>query len=496
MDSSRQAWLIADLLLAAAAIFISLRFLNSRRLMQYTGLIFLTLALLVISANYVLPALHVVAQICLVVLLVGLPVFGQARFEQLFNRDMIAAQPVSTFVHPILLGIIALVGGALLVGLSNGPGFKTAELPQGVVVSAANLKEGVTANFGSQKRINVIVRAPRSTWASLDSDDFSATVDVKDLAEGTHEAVVSVVSKITDVQIIRAKPTRVTVTLEPLIRKTVVIVARFSGKAAEELVPDDPIFEPEKVEVTGPKSLVADINQATVQISLEGQTKKIEQKYQLIALNSGGDTIEDVTFSPTEVLAKVPLVKAGKLKTVGVRIKTTGQPATGYWVTDLVATPSTVLVTATADVLDKLVAIDTDAVSVSGLNKDADASVSLVFPTGVVAADSVGKIAIKIRIGETATTKTVIPTISYDGVDASLKVASISPTSISLIVSGTTSSLLNLNGSDVILKLNLSAYKSAGTYAVTIKNDFFTLKEGINLVSFLPSAINVTLEVK
>lgn len=499
-DSTRQLYIVIDLLVSASVLFVFLRFCNTPRLFKYLGVLLLALAALVITANYILPSLHFISQAAIILLLVGLPFVAEDKLKTLFRPDSVgdtgAFSPNAPTVHPLILIVVALLGSVLLTGLSSGPGFKTAELPQGVAVSAANLPEGISANFGSQKRIQVIVRAPRSVWSTLDANDFSATIDVKGLPEGTHEASVVVSSKLNDVKILNTKPTRVTVTLEPVIRKTVVVVARFSGKANDDLVPDDPIFEPDKVEISGPKSIVSDVTQAVAQISLDGQSQKIDQKYSLVALTSGGSAIEDVSFTPAEVVAKVALVKAGKLKTVGIRVKTSGQPASGFWISEVTATPSTVLVTASADVLDKLTVVDTDAVSVTGLNKETDVSIGLAFPAGVVAADSTSKVTVKLKVSETTSTKAVTPTISYEGVDASLKVTNISPTSVAAIVSATTALLSGLTGNDVQLKLNLSAYKTAGTYAVTIPNSFFVLKEGVTLVSFLPSTINVTLEVK
>ncbi len=425
-------------------------------------------------------------------LLIGWPLVARERLASA-NQS---SQSESASAHPSLLVAMSVVGAVFLTGLSNGPGLKTAELPQGVPVNATNLAEGISANFGSQKRIQVIVRAPRTAWATLKADDFSASVDVKALAEGTHEVPVAVTSKRSEVEVVRTKPTRVTVALEPVIRKTVTVVARFSGKAADDLVPDDPVFTPDKVEVTGPKSIVSDITQAVTQISLDNQKEKIEQKFQLVALSSSGSVIEDVTFTPAEVAASVALVKAGKLKTVGIRVKTTGQPASGYWASEITTTPSTLLVTASADLLDKLNSVETDAVPLTGLSKDIEVQVGLALPSGVAAAETIGKITVRIKLAETATTRSITPTIVYEGVDAGLKVTAISPTSVNMIVSGFSNTLAGLSGSDIQLKLNLSPYKSAGTYAVTIQNTFFTLKDGVSLVSFLPSVINVTLEVK
>lgn len=498
-STSRQAFFIVDLVVSAVLIFLILRFFNFKRGLSYLLLILAAIIGLAITANFTLPALHFLSQLLLVILVVGLPLFFEEKWLALFNRGTtndFPSPPKPRYLSTFWLSLVSLVVGLLFTALSNGPGVRTAELPQGVAVSAANLKEGISANFGSQKRINVIVQAPRSVWSALKDDDFSATADVKNLAEGTHEVAITVTSKNPEVKILRTKPTKVTVTLEPVIRKTVAVVARYVGKAGNDLVPGDAVFDPDKAEVTGPKSVVEDVSQAVVEVKLDGLAQNIEQKFNLVALNSAGQKIEDVTFLPTEVTAKIPLVKAGKLKTVGIKVKTTGVPSAGYWVEQLLPTPSTVVVTGAADALDKLTFVETDAVSVSGLSADSEVQANLAFPSGIAAAESVGKVTVKIDLSETTSVKSITPTITYDGVDASLKVTTINPTSVSVVVSGTNQVLGILNGSDINLKLNLSAYKSAGTYAVTIKNENFVMKEGTALVSFLPSVINVTLELK
>ncbi|QQG50161.1 MAG: hypothetical protein HZB70_01060 [Candidatus Berkelbacteria bacterium] len=497
--TSRQAFFVVDLVISAIIIFLILRFFNFKRGLAYFLVVFGAIVGLVISANYTLPALHLLSQLILTVLIVGLPLFFEEKWLALFNRGTtndFPSAPKPRYLNTFWMALISLVVGLLFAAISNGPGVKTAELPQGVAVSATNLKEGISANFGSQKRISVIVQAPRSVWATLKDEDFSASADVKNLEEGTHEVAIMVTSKKSDVKIVRTKPTKVTVTLEPVIRKTVAVVARYVGKAGNDLVPGDPVFDPDKAEITGPKSVVEDVSQAVVEVKLDGLAQNIDQKFRLVALNSSGQVIEDVTFLPVEVAAKVPLVKAGKLKTVGIKVKTTGAPTAGYWVEQLLPTPSTVVVTGSADALDKLTFIETDAVSVSGLSADSEVQITLAFPSGIAAAEPINKVTVKIDLSETNSVKTIAPTITYDGVDASLKVTTINPTSVSVVVSGTNQVLNALNGGDINLKLNLSAYKSAGTYAVTIKNENFVMKEGTALVSFLPSVINVTLELK
>ncbi len=487
---------MVDIGIAAIVLFLLLRFFNSRRGLAYIGLMLGSLVVLIISAQINLPALHLIAQAAIVVLLIGLPLFFEEKWLSMFAKKDVSYQAEPNFMHPIVIGLISIIAAFLLAALNNSPTVKTAELPQGVAVSAANLKEGLSANFGSQKRISVIVRAPRQTWEKLKSEDFAASINAEQLAEGTYDVTVAVTSTNPEAKIIRVKPSHVTVTIEPVIRKTVPIVARYTGKAANELVPGDPIIDPEKAEVTGPKSIVDDISQATLQINIDNQSAPISQKYQLVALSSSGSRIEDVTFGPAEAVVKLSFVKAGKVKNVPIKVKVDGQPSSGFWVESVSTDPAIIPVTGEIDTLEKMTFIETETVSLSGLNDDKQQSVNLKFPSGITSSDGTSKVTVSLKVSPASTTKSITPTYVYLGLDPSLKVTSITPTSINAIVSGDSSLLSGLSSNDVKLNINLSAYKSAGAYAITIKNDSFELKTGVSLVSFLPSAINVTLDNK
>lgn len=494
-DTTRWLYFSFDILLVAILLYLVIRALNSRNNINYLALIGLALAILVISAYITLPGLHVMAQFGLVLLVIGLPFFLDDHWRGLFGRDRTElSSPEQSYLNPFLIGSFSLISSFLIVGVVSGIGAKTAELPTGVPLIAVNLPTGMSASFGSQVSARVIVSAQNSKWRSLTADNFSATVDVAKQGEGTYDLPVLLTSKVPDVTIVRVNPTNVVVTVEPVIKKTVAVVVKFSGKAGNNLVPDDAIFNPVKVEASGPKSVLTDLTQAVVQIKLNGETQKFSQKFGLVALTSAGEIIGSVSFSPTEVDATINLVAAGNLKTVGIRPVTTGTPASGFWIKAIILDPAVSTVTGSADQLAALTEITTEPISIAGLNADATLSTTLALPSGITSADGLGKIGVKIDLEGISSVKTINPELNYDGLNSSLKVTSVSPTSVSTLVSGLSSVLAALVDSTVSIKLNLSPYQSAGTYSITLKSTDFTLPDGIGLVSYLPSALSVVLE--
>lgn len=495
-NSSRPIALVIDLVLAGLAAFYLLQVLNNRRGWRYLGFLLSGLAGLIAASFFDLDGLHLLARAYLLVMVIALPVLFHQEWSELLSRTVATNVPTPTappvINRPTQIGLAALLA-VILVLIGNGVSNKTAELPQTVPIKALNLAEGLSAKLGSERKVQIVVSAPRQTWQSLTVDNFSGTVDVAKQGEGTYDLPITVTSKISGVEIRRVKPARISVTVEPVIRKTVPVVAKFTGKAGNDLVPDSPIFTPDKVEITGPKSVLSDLTQAVANIKLNGETGTLDQKITLSIQDSSGEAIEGITASPDAVGMKVALVKAGKLKSVGIVPIVTGTPKTGLWVKGVSVTPSIVTLTGPADELEKITQISTDAVSVNGLDSDKELQAVLAFPSGVTAADSTTKVTIKISLAVASTTKSVTPQLVYANLSPSLQVTATNPTSLNAIVSGAVEKLSSLQESDIKVNLDLSVYKSAGTYSLTIKNADFVLPEGLGLASFLPSAIDVTL---
>jgi len=498
-DSTRWLFLAIDVIVLGLVIFIALRAFNTRRTLAYLGLIGVAVAILITTAYLRLPGLHLFSQLALIVLVIGYPIYFRERWQNLFGRAGAPGSPQlgeNSPLSQVWLGVISLVSSLMITFVAEGINARTSELPGQVKLSAANVPEGMSANFGSVSGVSAIIRAPRDAWSSIKPESFTASVDVGNQAEGTYDLKVAVNTTLQNVEVVRVKPTRVVVTIEPVIKKTLPVVVKFSGQAGDELVPDKPIVDPEKVEVTGAKSVVSDLTQAVVQLNLGGETNTIETKLSVVALSPSLLPISGISFEPSEVFLRVPLVKAGQHKTVGIKPVITGQPASGYWVKTVIIDPSVVRVTGPVDNLEATTEIPTAAISVDGLSQTAKLTTALDFPSGIIPTQALAKYTATVEIAKTTATKSITPEIIYDGLSPSLKVVSINPAQVSVIISGESLILEPISGPEVKLKLNLSLFQSPGNYSVDLKNSDFVLPQGVGLVSFLPSAISVTLESK
>ncbi len=469
-----------------------MQFLNSEKGLRYLGILTVGLVGLTVSAFWRLPGLHAVFQLGIIAVIVSFPIIFHERWSQLLSGTPAGVTPSVLPRYGLVLGALAFAAVAVFLG--SGGLVKISEVPSEISVKAINLSEGMTANFGSGKDVRIIVSAPRDIWGELSEKSFSATVDTAGRSEGTYDLPIRVASQLDSVKIISIKPEKAVVTIEPVIKKTVPVALRTTGTAGDQLIPGVAVFEPDKVEIAGPKTVIADISQVYAQIKLNGETETIELTVDLTALNAAGEVIDTVMAVPAQAKVTLPLVKAGTTKTVGVRPVLTGSPGSGYWISSITLDPPIISVQGGADVLTALKDIPTVAISVANLTQDSSQTVNLDFPSGVTAAGSATTVKISLKLSKTDTTKAIAPEISYVGLDPALKVASINPTSVSAVISAAADLLVGISGSQVKLKVNLAPYKSAGTYSVQIANSDFELPNNVSLSSFLPSAIDVTLE--
>lgn len=489
--SGTSIWLIVfDLLVTAILVFFCLKAIASKKGWRFISLLFVILVLFVGSSFLNLSTIHLLSQFLLIVAAILLPIIFHEEWIKKFNGQTENLDTVKSNNYYLIIFTLLIT---LVVGVfTNGVSAKTALIPQEISVKPVNLTEGLAARL-SQENVKITVSAPRNVWSGLSADTFTAVVDVGERKEGTYDIQVSVTSKIDDVKIRRIEPSNLVVSVEPIIARTVPVGVRFIGQASEGLVPDIPVIKPDRVEVSGPRSLVTNLLQVSAEINISGLSASMSQKYLVQAYDSEGKVIQSISANPEEVLFDINFVRAGKLKTVGIRPTVIGQPAQGFWVSELILSPPAVTVTGPVDLLDKTTHIITENIDVTALNSETTRQINLALPPGIILAEDNQRVSVTIKISASLTQKQILPVIKFNNLNRALKVVNYTPQNITVLITGPTNQLTTIDG-QIELNIDLSPYKSAGTYAISISRDSFSVPSGINIISFLPSTIDVILD--
>jgi YbbR domain-containing protein len=372
------------------------------------------------------------------------------------------------------------------------------KFPGSIKIRAINVPSGLVATY-DVKTVDIKVMADPSVWRKLSADTFSAYVDLSAHSEGTYELDVNVVSSVTGVQIVEKNPDKIFVSLEPVVSKEVNINKKIEGNAAEGLVAGLVELEPSKVEAKGPKSLIDNLTEATVVIKLNGETNDFTKTVTVKAFNEKGDEIEDIDFIPGEIKATIPIVKTSNNKTVGVKAKVNGSPKTGFFVSNVTVSPSTIDITGPSEVLSAINFVETFAVDITNLSSDFEKEVSINMTNGIaLQSSSPTKVTVKVKFSKSEISKEIFPTFTSKNLDSSLFVSGINPNQIKAIVTGPIEIINNLKSSDVVLVLDFQDKKAAqaGTYNFDINSKSFAVPDGVSVISMVPSSIYATVEKK
>jgi YbbR domain-containing protein len=369
------------------------------------------------------------------------------------------------------------------------------KFPGSIPVKSINVPDGYSAIY-DEKEVSIKIAAPPKIWNQLSSENFSAFVDLNGLSSGTHELKVYVNSNQSEVEIIEIEPRNLMVRLEPNISKKVPVKEVISGQPAEGMSVGGVAFDPAEAEIFGPKSLIDIVNNVTAEVVLSNEDQGFSRDIVLKVLNEKSEAISEISVLPTSVKADIKIVKAGNNKTVGIKVLTSGYPASGFYISNITVDPATVDIVGQDSLLRQTQFIETEVVDITNQNQTLAKSVSLSLPPGIsLQRESNQNIKITINFLPTSINREVTAKIVPKNLAAGLKISNYDPPSVKVIVSGPVDQINALAADQVILNIDLLG-KNIGIIGFDISDLMFDLPPGIKVISFLPSSLSITLQAE
>lgn len=385
--------------------------------------------------------------------------------------------------------ILIAAGLWIFVGIGST---RSATFPGDVPLQVKNVPQGLVA-VTDIETVKVKVMADSSVFNQLSTESFSVYLDLTGLTEGVHDVKVMAATNLANLQIIETNPAQVVVRLEPAIEKELPVAVMLTGQAGSGLVGGNTSSSPDKVKVFGARSVVNDLLNATAKVDLENQTADFQKIVPLSGLDAKGKEIKNLTFTPKSTTVNVAVVKASNVKVVGIKPNFSGTPADGYWLSKIETEPTTVTVTAAENFIAQVNYVETDVININGLNKNTTLEMTLKPQNGVVILDKVEKVTVKVYISKGQASKEMEVGFSWQNLFGNLKVTSVDPNRVKVVVSGPQDVLNNLTSDDISITVDLSDKNAAGTYSIDLSRSNISGPSGVSIGSIVPSAINVQL---
>lgn len=244
-----------------------------------------------------------------------------------------------------------------------------------------------------QDTVRVAITADKKTRDKIRVSDISAVADLQQAVSLDTNPVMVPITVICSVSgigpgDIKVTPQNLSVNLdEKETQEFVVNVTRGDTKPGKDYEVGSLTANPEKVRITGPKSLVNKIDKVNAAIELNGKTQDFTQEVTLSIIDKNQEALSDSEMNSLRIENNAQVIVTAKLWKIrqGVKISAgyVGTPAEGYQAGMIKTVPDTISVAGSTEGLetlaanDNVITIPSESIDISGESSDVEKKISL-----------------------------------------------------------------------------------------------------------------------
>lgn len=391
--------------------------------------------------------------------------------------------------------IICLIIALMYWTYVSAIGMRIDNIPGGILVETRNVTDGLIAITDIHKvQVNII--SEKKLWSKITEQSLSAYIDCSNLQEGTFELPVIIESEIANIEISDYYPKKILVRIEKTISKEVEVKVKIEGEVAGGMVTSTTEVFPEKVILSGAKSIIGNVYEATAVVRMDGESESVKKNAKLKAFDAEGNQISNIVFDPEFVDIFVPIKQIDNIKNVGIKIITTGNISQEKWISSIYATPSEITISANTDMLNNINYISTRPINLNEISDSTTKEILLNIPDGVSIIDNIDKISVKITTEALDVNKEISANVFTKNIPTHLKLVAISPPIVNLLLSGNHQAIKDASSSNTKLHLDLGNFIKEGEYYIDLNRQMFEIPQSTNILNYLPSSIKVILQQK
>ena len=341
----------------------------------------------------------------------------------------------------------------------------------------------------NQDSIKIAITASKKIRDKIKVTDISAVADLQQAVSLDTNPVmvpITVTCSVPGVSSndIKVTPQNLSVNLdEKETQEFVVNVSRGDTKPGKDYEVGSLTANPEKVRITGPKTLVNKIDKVNATIELDGNTQDFTQDVNLTIIDKNQEALSDSEMNSLRIENNANVVVTARLwkirQGVGISASYVGTPADGYEVGSVKTVPDTISVAGSTEGLESLaennnvITIPADSIDISGESKDVEKKISLnnLLPDNVkLTSDSSEDVWVTVNILPVGSKEFDIPTknIEVKNKPDDLQVT-FETAQIELRIKSDTKNMDDLDAKkDIKLSIDLDG-KKEGNYEVPVK---------------------------
>ncbi|MFN8458594.1 MAG: CdaR family protein [Anaerolineae bacterium] len=243
-------------------------------------------------------------------------------------------QHLSSLILSVFLAVLVWIAA---VREQNPP--READYDQNIPIEVIPPADGLVTTDPLPNNIRLRLVAPNSSWGSLTPAKFKALLDLSKLAEGFNDVPIQVNISDPQVRIVDQTPKDVSITLQVEETTSMMIQVEISDEPPIGYMSLPPLVTPAIVTVTGPASLISQADKAVTEILVRSAKETIKRTSEVVIRNRDDQPITGLKLNPATVQVVLPIEQRFGYKDVSVSAVVKGQPAPGYWVSNISITP-------------------------------------------------------------------------------------------------------------------------------------------------------------
>lgn len=340
------------------------------------------------------------------------------------------------------------------------------------------------------------VTAKRSYMEKLSSTDFKAVANMENAAidyeNGTGKVPIEVTALRYSTQVTISKAAQnLEIALDNLAQEQFIVNVETTGTLPEGCALGEVAVSPNLLKVSGPESVVSQIDHVVASIDVTGMTEDVVASVIPMLYDSEGNAIDksELTLNLSTVTVTAKILD---IKDVSLIFNVSGTPAEGYAYMSMEFEPKTIAIKGTASALNTVTAINIpeSALDISGAKEDITQVIDVAeyLPNGVTAADAANaKVTVTVHIAKLSTkTINLLPSmIDVLNLPEGYELQ-INNSLVRITVSGIDEDIAALDSASIVASIDASQL-TLGTHEVEV---VLELDEGIY---YEPVTVSVTV---
>jgi YbbR domain-containing protein len=234
-------------------------------------------------------------------------------------------------------------------------------------------------------------------------------------------------------------------------------------------------------------------------ISANGESQQFEQVAKILAYKGDNAEERNIEISPSEVKAKVSIVRSSNSKTVGIKVVTDNQLKPGYYLSGITTNPVTVDIMGPHPTIDDLKYIETAVIPLGNQSANFETDANINLPNGITltSKSSPTKIRVNFTISAVETSKDIVVSqVLAQNLPSGYKIKGEASTPVRISCSGPASTINSLKGSDISIVIDFQGRSSSltgGIVSFELSSKSFKVPDNVNVLTVSPQSINVEL---